>query len=229
MARIKRNEGEKGRLPVIGHVKTGFKAKDKKHPTSVDYFIPAGKYADSFTRFYGEKPQSLPIVFLEDGPENQCVERYEYRDSSGSLFAKGDGEQFEVWDGEKYAPFSKEEHPDIMERVHQKVGGKGWKVTLTLRFMLPQLQVLGLWQLTTHAAASSIPQIVSIFDEMIKHQGTVKGVIFDLNVKYAKSQKPNDPSRYPVIEIIPNNEPERREEVRSALLKRTEFLRQLKA
>lgn len=230
MTRIKKPQGSKpSRLPVIGKIKCGFKKAGDKYPTSVDYFVPSGKYAPSFARVFGDKPSSLPIVFIDDSAEGQCEERYEYRDKSGDLYAYGDGEMFHVWNKNKYDVFEIDMHPDIMVRVHEKVGAKGWSVTLTLRFLIPQIPVVGLWQLTTKGEASSIPNITAIFDKMIEHQGSVRGVIFDLNVGFAKSQKPGSKSRYPVIEIVPNNEPERHEQIKSALLDQSKLLKQLKA
>lgn len=69
------------------------------YPQSVDYFIPTGKYAGLFTQAYGEKPQTIQIVFPDDDPAKVCNERYEYRDDDGRLIAAGDGETFQVWDG----------------------------------------------------------------------------------------------------------------------------------
>lgn len=218
------NEAAATRLPVIGKLKCGLKPEGKNFPTSVDYFIPSGKYAPTFERIFGKKPSSIPIVFLEDTAENQCEERYEYRDGAGDLYAYGDGTIFAVWNGKKYETFFRDQHPDIMERVHSKVSGKGWTVTLTVRFLIPSLPIVGLWQLTTKGAASSIPSIVSMFDKVVEHRGSVKGMIFDLNVSFAKSQKPGDKSRYPVIEIVPTNEPERVEGIRNDILNNSKLL-----
>lgn len=228
MSRIKRpREKTAARLPIIGKIKCG--VKGERYPKSVDYFIPQGKYEQSFRNAFGDKPQTLPIVFIGDDADGQCEERYEYRDKSGSLYAYGDGDQFHVWNKSKFDVFQVEEHPDIMQRVHEKVGAKGWTITLTLRFLLPTIPVVGLWQLTTKGEASSIPNITGAFDQMIQFNGTVKGVLWDLNVEFAKSQKPDSSSRFPVISIVPNHEPERVSEVKSALVEQSKLIKQLKA
>lgn len=39
---------------------------------------------------------------------------------------------------------------------------------------------------------------------MLAERGFCKGIIFDLNVQFAMTQKPGDRSRYPVVTIVPN-------------------------
>ena len=82
--RIKRPEAQQSRLilPRVGQIKIGIKNANG-YPQSVDYFIPTGKYAGLFTQAYGEKPQTIQIVFPDDDPAKVCNERYEYRDDDG--------------------------------------------------------------------------------------------------------------------------------------------------
>lgn len=218
--RIKRLDQEGGiKLPRIGFIKTGY--KDGNKPRSVDYFIAAGKYKALFDKAYGQKPQKIHIVFWDDEPATSCHERYEYRDGQGRLYARGDGQDFEVWNAqaEKYEPYSKEDHPDIMERVHDKVKAKGWDVILTLRFILPVVRdIAGYWEYTTRGEASSIPAIRDTFDAIQQSRGSVAGVVFDMNVEFIKSQKPGSKSRYPVVNIVPNQTPENIEAVKGSFL-----------
>ena len=93
-------------LPEIGRLHIGKKQMSqsgKEYPVSVDYFIPSGKYAGLFEKAMGEKPSIIQVIFPSDDPLKVCNERYEYRDNSGALVARGDGRVFEVWDGKKYA------------------------------------------------------------------------------------------------------------------------------
>ena len=39
---------------------------------------------------------------------------------------------------------------------------------------------------------------------MLENKGFVKGIIWDLSVEFAKSQKPGDKSRYPVVTLVAN-------------------------
>lgn len=206
-------------LPRVGFIKVGYKEKaanGKEYPKSVDYFIPTGKYAGLFTKAYGEKPQTIQIVFPDDAPEKVCNEMYEYRDDDGRRIAYGDGATFFVWNGKQYCQYSTKDYPNLMAGVAEKHpnravlnGGDGWIVTLTVTFIIPLVRgVGGVWQFTTKGAASTIPNIRDTFDAILQEKGFVKGIIFDMNVQFAVSQKPGDRSRYPVVTIVPNESEE---------------------
>lgn len=203
-------------LPEIGRLHIGMKVKNqygKEYPTSVDYFIPSGKYAALFTREMGEKPSTIAIIFPDDTPGKVCNERFEYRNDKGELVARGDGSVFEVWDGKRYAPYSVEKYPDIMRQIAERNPKKkrnetddGWDITLTLRFIVPAVRgVVGVWQFTTKGAASSINNIRNSFDGVQALRGTVRNTVFDLSVQFAKSNKPGVSSRYPVVSMVAND------------------------
>lgn len=200
-------------LPEIGRLHIGKKQvgqNGREYPVSVDYFIPAGKYAGMFTAALGEKPQTIQVIFPDDDPEKVCNERYEYRDDKGALVARGDGRLFEIWDGKKYAPYSIEQYPDIMAQIAAKNptkrGAENWDVALTLRFIVPAVRgVVGVWQFSTKGAASSIKNIRNSFDGVQLMRGTVTQTVFDLSVQFAKSNKPGVNSRYPVVSLVAND------------------------
>lgn len=200
-------------LPEIGRLHIGKKVRGERgseYPVSVDYFIPSGKYAGLFTQALGEKPGTIQIVFPSDDAGKVCNERYEYRDNSGALVARGDGKTFEIWNGKIYAPYKVEDYPDIMERVASKNptkrGADNWDVVLTLRVIIPAVRgVVGVWQFSTKGKASSIRNIRESFDAVQAMRGTVTGTVFDLSVQFAKSNKPGANSRYPVVSLIAND------------------------
>lgn len=210
-------------LPRVGNIKIGYK-NERGLPKSVDYFIPTGKYAKLFTEAYGDKPQTIQIVFPDDDPEKVCCERYEYRDDDGRLLAYGDGEIFNVWAGKTYKEYSTKEYPDIMANIEKKHPnklyqrtGEGWQIILTLNFIIPCVRgIAGIWQFCTKGTASTIPQIRDVFDAILENKGFCKGIIFDLNVKFAKSQKPGSVSKYPVVSLVPNESEENRQKVSNA-------------
>ena len=210
-------------LPRVGTIKIGFK-DERGFPRSVDYFIPTGKYASLFTKAYGEKPQTIQVVFPDDDPAKVCNERYEYRDDEGRLLATGDGETFQIWNGKEYQEVSIEQSPNLMKSVekrhpnklYQKTG-EGWQIILTLNFIIPCVRgIAGVWQFSTKGTASTIPNVRNVFDAMLEMKGYCKGIIFDLSVQYAKSQKPGDKSRYPVVSLIPNESEENIRMIKSA-------------
>lgn len=211
--RIKRPDADRGRLilPRVGFIKIGMKNANG-YPQSVDYFIPVGKYAGLFTQAYGEKPQTIQIVFPDDDPAKVCNEQYEFRDDEGRLIASGDGETFKVWDGKKYETLTISDYPNLMAGITKRYpnravqkGGDGWVITLTLTFIVPLVRgIAGVWQFSTKGTASTIPAIRETFDGMLAERGFCKGVIFDLNVQFATTQKPGDKSRFPVVSLVPN-------------------------
>lgn len=210
---IRPEQGITRELPEIGRLHIGKKQmgqNGREYPVSVDYFIPSGKYAGLFAQALGDKPQTIQIVFYSDVAETVCNERYTYRDNSGALVARGDGKVFEIWNGEKYAPYSVEKYPDIMEYVAKKVptkrGMDNWDVELTLRFLIPAIRgVVGIWSLTTKGAASSVKNLRDSFDAVQAMRTTVTTSVFDLSVHFHKSNKPNQNSRYPVLELVCND------------------------
>ena len=200
-------------LPEIGRLHIGKKQmgqNGREYPVSVDYFIPSGKYAGMFTQALGEKPQTIQIIFPDDSPEKVCNERYEYRDDKGALVARGDGRTFEIWDGKKYVPYSVDAYPDIMDQIAKnnptKRGADNWDIVLTLRFIIPAVRgIVGVWQFSTKGKASSVRNIRESFDGVRMMRGTVTQTVFDLSVQFAKSNKPNTNSRYPVVSLVAND------------------------
>lgn len=200
-------------LPEIGRLHIGKKQmgqNGREYPVSVDYFIPAGKYAGMFTQALGDKPQTIQVIFPDDSPEKVCNERYEYRDDKGALVARGDGRTFEIWDGKKYVPYSVDAYPDIMDQIAKnnptKRGADNWDIVLTLRFIIPAVRgIVGVWQFSTKGKASSVRNIRESFDGVRMMRGTVTQTVFDLSVKFAKSNKPGVSSRYPVVSLVAND------------------------
>lgn len=196
-------------LPEVGRIHIGMK-NERGFPQSIDWFRATGKYAELFTRALGEKPNTIAIVFPSDNPEFVCNERYTFRDDKGALVARGDGRIFEIWNGVQYAPYSIEQYPDIMKQVADKVptkkGVENWNVELTLRFIIPAIRgVVGLWSLTTRGAASSVNNLRDSYDSVQKMRKTVTTSVFDLSVHFHKSNKPGQNSRYPVLELVAND------------------------
>lgn len=203
---------------MVGKIKIGEKkvsANGKEYPSALDYFrVDApGQYAKLFHDAYGEKPKKIEIIFISDDPAHSCNVQYELRGKSGGLFAKGDGETFGVWSQDHWVWKTRKElekEYGDMEVFKGKAAVScqsvtGWKVRLTMRFMMPKIKgLIGEWQLSTSGAASSIGQITGAFDKVLEAAGTVINLPFDLTVEMVKSDRHNSTSRFPVIQLIPN-------------------------
>jgi hypothetical protein len=206
------NQADESRLafPFLGRIKCGEKVKNangKEYPVSRSYFIASGKYEKHFTEAYGEKPDSIQIIFMDNDPNLVCDQRLELRDNNGRLVAFGDGETFGVYQDKsgQYEEFSIKLYPDIIERLEAKHRTE-FQDILRLRVLVPKISgIVGYWEVTTKGKASSIPEITGVFDNMLETNGFVKGVIFDLNIEIHKSNKPNSSRQYPVLSIVPNH------------------------
>ena len=97
---------------------------------------------------------------------------------------------------------------------------------LTLRFIIPSVRgIVGVWQFSTKGKASSVKNIRNSFDGVQQLRGTVTQTVFDLSVAFAKSNKPDTNSRYPVVSLVANDT--RIAEIREAI-KPTESITLLK-
>lgn len=214
---IRPNIEKRSILPRIGFIKTGEKS-EKGYPRSLDYFVCSSNYQRYFDEVY-KKPSTIQIAFYDEDPAVSCDERYILIDKDGKRFAYGDGQNFKIWNGKNYQDISLVDYPNAMELAEKRAQSKkGWEVTLTMRFIIPAIpKILGHWELNTKGNASSIPNIRNAFDMVLENRGSVLGVMFDLNVQFAKSQKPNDASRYPVIQLVPNHMPDNIELMKNSM------------
>jgi hypothetical protein len=172
---------------------------------SLDYFKADGKYADMFTKVYGDKPDRIQIIFISDDDNISCDELWEGREkATGDLAGKSDGETYELWDYDSqsgYIPTKDKKKVAEFSKQHSVE----WSVILTLRFIIPAIpEVFGMWKLQTKGTKSSINSIINTYDSMKDHAGTVINIPFDLVVKKVKGQKPGQKRVYPVIDLVPN-------------------------
>lgn len=208
--RILRPETSQGlEFPEIGRLHIGMKS-DKGYPMSLDWFRATGKYADKFAEAYGDKPNTIQIVFPSDNVEYVCNERFEYRDNAGALLSDGDGKTFRLWNGKSWSVYSTEQYPEYMQWLVKnyptKRGDDNWDITLTLNFIIPAIRgIMGVWRFSTKGSASSVNNIRNSFDSVMKMRGSVTTSVFDLSVHFHKSNKPNQNSRYPVVDLIAND------------------------
>lgn len=216
MGRIIRDVPNTGKLTEIGKIKIGDKKisqNGKEYPVSLDYFRATGEYAKMFTEKFGEKCTSIPIVFASDNIDTVCNEHYELRDKAGRLVAEGDGKTWRLYnpEQEKYVAATAE-----LEEIEAKTKLKA-KIKLTLRFLILDIKVLGLWRFETYGVASTIPQVRDTFDFVQQTAGTIVNIPFDLQVKRVKSQKPGVASQYTVVSLVPNLSPEHAEKLHNFL------------
>jgi hypothetical protein len=213
---IRSNQKNAQGLAIAGKIKIGEKHAEKGYPMALDYFRPHTEnvaYIEAFKNTYGEKPKSIQIIFVSDDISHVCAERIELRDKAGKLYARGDGQNFEVVKDGNFVMAREEDiikHYGTIENFKEKkvaecASPTGWREILTLRFILPKIKgLLAEWEFNTYADDSSIPQIVATFDHVQQMAGSVRMIPFDLNVKKVKSDKAGNAHHYPVVQLVPN-------------------------
>jgi len=147
-----KNLSDVRRLPRLGKIALGVKKDTKKdgtpcapYPTEVDYFVVPDKVQEVF----GEKPKELRIMFPVNSAEVFFEQWYKCYGASMILKCKGDGERANTWDEEKGGmkgipcPCPKLESGDC-----KQIG--------ILQFMMPDVDGVGVWQITTSSKNSII-------------------------------------------------------------------------
>lgn len=221
--RINEEIKKTGGLGVVGKIKIGElvpTGNGKSRPSSLDYFRADAheQYGRFFREYYSEKPNKITVVFLSNDMNEVCKNYYELRDASGGRVAYGDGKTFFVATKQgdnmvKDVVNTPQEAQPWMDEMEKRSGGK-WRERLVLRFAIPALPILGVWEFSTHGSGSTIPSIVGTIDTMLEMAGRIAGIPFDLIVEKVKSDKSGSKSVYPVVKIIPNISPESAEIVR---------------
>lgn len=221
------------KLNRLGKIRVGMKTQsrsgNKLVPTSLDYFVATGKYAEKFYAAYPDQPNVIGVVFVSDNIEDACNERLELRDNTGSLVATGDGREFKVYDkkiddyvsyvmddeDDDTAKYLRLELPKMLSTANFRAK---WEVVLTMQFVVPKIKdVFGVWVFETKGKMSSIPNIRDTFDAVKDMAGTVVNIPFDLTVEKVKSQKPGSSRTYPVVNLIPNVSKDRMETIQDFL------------
>jgi hypothetical protein len=215
-------ETEKMGITIAGKIKIGEKHPQKGYPMSLDYFKCTStnkQYEEMFAAVCGANPKVLKIVFMSDNFAEVCPQFYELRDASGKVYARGDGENFEiaVKHGEKvnFMQFTEEQIiakkgsiENFMQEAATACRGQ-WKERLSLRFLIVGIPITGYWELTTFGKDSSIISIVQQIDTIFeKTGGRLRDIPFDLMVEKHKSDKAGDARQYPVLKLVCNYSPD---------------------
>lgn len=155
------------RIPRLGCIRLGIKLKTAKgvtYPKEVDYFIldpstPSEaenkKLIKQFHDLYGDKPKQIKIMFPMADAEKYFPQHYKRYGSSSALKCIGDGETA-VCTQEDFSKGLK-----VLGRTEQDMikvecagreciyGKKECSAVGVLQVLLPELQGMGTWQITT--------------------------------------------------------------------------------
>lgn len=150
---------EKRRLPRLGKIHLGIKAKNDKgveYPKMVDYFVCPPEVQELF----GEKPKELRIIIPLEDEEKWASQYYRCYSRTRGLICKGDGEtamrMLDIQTGAladrdsknvemKEVPCQGRECPDYKVKC---------KEVMNLQFLLPEVSGMGVWQIDTSSVNS---------------------------------------------------------------------------
>jgi Recombination directionality factor-like len=200
-------------MAVIGKIKIGEKKPSQnggERPSAIDHFKPFsdGRYEKLFRDAYGEKPKTIPVFFVSDDISQSCPHFFELRDSTGKRVANGDGVTFNVATKNQDNTVSdlvvSPQDIDKWMNDLERTSGGNWKEILVLRFIIPDIPILGVWEFRTGGDDSTIPNIVGTIDTVKAMAGRISGIPFDLSVKMVKSDKAGSSSKYPVVSLVCN-------------------------
>lgn len=210
MSRIKRSTNQYGNLPRAGKIKVGILAENgnTSFPKGIDYFRATGDFATVFHKIYGEEPKEIVVQFISDDLEKVCNERQQIRNAQGKVFAWGDGEFFQYIDPKTQQIIGKA-ITDVegfkqraLEHCSNSRHQAQWQEVLTLRFIIPNVPVMGLWELETKGKDSSLQNLRNAFDVAQSAAGSIVGIKFRMKVEIHVSDKAIA-RRYPVISMFP--------------------------
>lgn len=202
-------------IPVIGSIKVGGKS-DKGFPVSYDYFHVSTnikEYKEIFEGVYGDKPNKINIVFMDDDVSKVCSESRELRDKDSKVFCLTDNEVYTIFMEGKQEKRTVKEALDKFGSIEAfeaelvKISGSrnGFRRKLTLKFIIHTMRgVFGSWVLNTYGDKTSIDQIITTFDGVMKMAGRIKMIPFDLIIEKKKSKTSGITKNYPVISLVAN-------------------------
>lgn len=160
------------RIPRLGKIRLGIRVKNKEgveHPEKTDYFVfpkeGESSLRGALVKAFGEEPKALRILIPAEDDETWCEQYYKLYQSSRDMVCKGDGKTacrtVDVKTGElptKTTQTIKYIDMPCKGRECPQYGRTGCGEVMNLRFVLPEVPGLGVWQIDT----GSINSILNI-------------------------------------------------------------------
>lgn len=146
---------ERRRMPLLGKIRLGIKKKSAKtgneYPAETDYFV----CPPEVRRVFGDKPKSLRIMVPINDIDSVFPVAYCFYGSSRGIKCKGDGET--AWFVNDSGEMETKPCPcELLEQKKCKQVGR-------FLFMIPEVSIAGVYQLTT-SSYNSIVDIQSGLD-----------------------------------------------------------------
>jgi len=155
------------RMPRLGKIHLGYKHPEKGYPVKTDYFVLPKDHSDyeKLVKAFGEKPKELRVLIPVEDEELWASQYYKAYDMTRGLICKGDGEMaMRMLDVKTGALADKKTETVTMKewtcagKECPEYQTKKCGETMNLRFILPEVPGLGVWQIDT----GSINSILNI-------------------------------------------------------------------
>ncbi len=158
---------ENVRIPRLGKIHLGYRDPQRGFPVKTDYFVFPKDHSDyeALVKTFGEKPKELRILIPVEDEELWASQYYKAYNLTRGLVCKGDGESaMRMVDIKTGALPEKDTQTVAMKdipctgRECPEYKAKKCGEVMNLRFMLPEIPGLGVWQIDT----GSINSILNI-------------------------------------------------------------------
>ncbi len=188
---------DRTRPPRLGKIRLGKKRADGS-PQSTDYFLCPAEVRE----IYGEEPRELDIMFLSDDIEDVFPAYYKMYGQTSGLKCRGDGITADKLNKEtgqfEEIECKGSECPNYQEKQCRRIGA--------LKFLLPQVNGIGIWEIDT-SSYNSILNIYSMIGEdpiglirALTH-GRIKMISFKLIIEKREVQVKDKKRKVPIMEL----------------------------
>lgn len=188
------------RLPRLGKIHLGIRDPERGYPTKTEYFVLPKDHPDyaAIVKIFGDKPKELHVVIPVEDEEVWATQYYKAYTRTHGLVCKGDGDN-----AIRMVDVNTKTFPDkdtaTMAMLDMTCAGKECseykakkcQETMNLRFMLPEIPGLGVWQIDT----GSINSILNINScaKMIKNAyGRISMIPLKLTLEPTQVNNPED-------------------------------------
>lgn len=147
------------RLPRLGKIHLGTRHPEKGYPQKADHFVFPQDHPDykKLVEIFGEKPKELNILIPVEDEEIWATQYYKAYNQTYGLVCKGDGEvalrmvdiQSEELPQAKVSGAVTMKEIECKGRNCPEYQAKKCHEVMNLRFILPEIPGLGVWQIDT--------------------------------------------------------------------------------
>ncbi len=191
---------ENVRMPRIGKFHLGIKDPVKGYPIKTDYFVIPADHSDykKIVELFGEKPKELRILIPVEDEEQWAPQYYKSYNQTYGLVCKGDGESALRMVDIKTGELPDKETKTVTMKDVECTGkecllykAKKCGETMNLRFILPEVPGLGVWQIDT-GSINSILNINSCARLIKKSFGRISMVPLKLTLEPIQANNPEN-------------------------------------